>query len=392
MKIRVFTLTNEEATPKCIGTMKAEVGESLADRRLRFEEKQVLNFRFQFWDVQESCRVAVALESLNDIEHSVHVIPALDVEDEFEDVLRKQQRLESNANIDDCRESNDVELDVLEVPEFTEIENNGPADIQSDPASCSRVSAPTSECFLQSQVLSAEVLALYTEGEQKLRKVLADISLEDHDWCLKSYDHHGKAIVILHCLECKKDFGGTEGQHYKDKISNLFSNFRKSHIMSNQHIRSWCLRKGLDWCNHPQSLAKGKKTVVLSTEDHRRLVQEGVRILHEVNTSLDPACITFELLGGDPMTTELKSFWWKTKCVTCNDVYNLCPPKNNLEANLRNHAGGSKHAEKVLQAANSVSTSLFSGKRGRPSKSSSNSTNSNQKQLHAFFSYAVDNP
>ena len=131
-------------------------------------------------------------------------------------------------------------------------------------------------------------MALYIEGKLKLQKVLADLSLEDHDWCLKSYDSQGKAIVILHSLEYKKDFGGTDGQHSKDRVSNLFSNFRKSHIMSNQYIKNWCLQKGLDWCNHPQSIVKGKKMVVITVEDHKRLVLKGVEILKQVNDSLDP--------------------------------------------------------------------------------------------------------
>jgi len=52
-----------------------------------------------------------------------------------------------------------------------------------------------------------EIMAFYIKGEEKLLKVLMDMSLEDHKWYLKSYDHHGKAVVIFYCLECKKDFG-----------------------------------------------------------------------------------------------------------------------------------------------------------------------------------------
>ena len=125
---------------------------------------------------------------------------------------------------------------------------------------CSWISETNEESLLQLEIVSKEVMALYIEEKLKFRKVMTNLFLEDHNWCLKSYDSHSKAIVILHCLEYKKEFGGTDGHHSKDRVSNLFSNFRKSHIMSNQHIRKWCLRKGLDWCNHPQSIAKSKKT------------------------------------------------------------------------------------------------------------------------------------
>jgi len=160
--------------------------------------------------------------------------------------------------------------------------------------------------------------------------------------------------------------------------------------MSNQHIKSWCSRKGVDWCNHPQSLAKGKKTIILIVEDHRQLVLEGVAILDSVNESLHPTQKTFLLIGGDPQTTDLKCFWWKAKCVSCNDLYSLCPPKKNLEANLRMHAGGSKHMEKVMQIANSEKASAMSGKHGRPAKSTRDSSYSSQKQLHPFFIHVGD--
>jgi len=39
MKIKVFTLANKTATLKCIGSMKGEAGESLADLQVCLEEK-----------------------------------------------------------------------------------------------------------------------------------------------------------------------------------------------------------------------------------------------------------------------------------------------------------------------------------------------------------------
>lgn len=159
-------------------------------------------------------------------------------------------------------------VDVV-VLEFPEVDTPAPDEILENPPSWSRVSESSEESFFKSQIVSAEIMAMYTQGEEKLRKALKDIFLDDHKWCLKSYNQHDKAIMILHCLKCRKDFGRIDGQHTKDRVSNLFSNFRKSHIMSNQHIRSWCLKKGVDWCNHPQSLSKGKNTVILTAEDHR---------------------------------------------------------------------------------------------------------------------------
>ena len=63
--------------------------------------------------------------------------------------------------------------------------------------------------------------------------------------------------------------------------------------------------------------------VILTSEDHMWLVLEGVGILNAVNESLHPAPQTFAVLGRDPKTIELKSFWWKVKNSTCNEIYNL---------------------------------------------------------------------
>ena len=143
-KIKVYTLTDEGTAPKCIGTMKGEAGESLADLRLRLEEKKVLNFIFQYWDPQEDCRVVVALESLNDIEDSVFMIPAVD--DHVQNSRSKRQCLEGESDVGGSRESNVIHLDMPEfpdnnTPEFPEI----PADplVLTNPASCSRISTAT---------------------------------------------------------------------------------------------------------------------------------------------------------------------------------------------------------------------------------------------------------
>ena len=45
-KVKVYMVTHEGASSKCIGTMKDEEGESLADLRVWLEEKKVLLFEF----------------------------------------------------------------------------------------------------------------------------------------------------------------------------------------------------------------------------------------------------------------------------------------------------------------------------------------------------------
>jgi hypothetical protein len=83
---------------------------------------------------------------------------------------------------------------------------------------------------LKSTLLPKEVLDKYLIVVSKLKRELALIDLEDHSWHLKSWDLNDVAVVKLFCGECNKDFGGTNGDHSKSAIHNLFANFKKSHI------------------------------------------------------------------------------------------------------------------------------------------------------------------
>jgi ribosomal protein S27E len=234
-------------------------------------------------------------------------------------------------------------------------------------------------------------MEFYFKGEEKLRNELKQISLEDHNWSLKSWDQDGVGVLKVYCEECCKDIGGGSGGHTKITAPNLFSNFRKSHLMSNGHIHSWCRRKGVDFCNHPQSVAPKGKTVILTAADHKGLIDEGVKVVDGVNQSVFSDPLPFVVVG-DPNCVEVKSFWFKVKCTYCGDFFQLCPPKRNLEANLSNHLCGTKHEKALEDAHNAKNTrpALTTGKRGRLAQKSSG-VNSNQKDLHAWFRSGENN-
>ena len=80
--------------------------------------------------------------------------------------------------------------------------------------------------MLKSTLITKEVMNMYLKGEEKLCKELHLISLEDHDWKLKSWDQDNEYVVILHCLESAKDFGGKKGMHSKDMVTNIFFKFK----------------------------------------------------------------------------------------------------------------------------------------------------------------------
>lgn len=50
---------------------------------------------------------------------------------------------------------------------------------------------------------------------------------------------------------------------------------------------------------------------------------------------------------GDPLTDDMKSLRYKVKFKLCGNLFQLCPPKKNLEANLLNPLEGIKHSEQT---------------------------------------------
>jgi hypothetical protein len=261
------------------------------------------------------------------------------------------------------------------------------------PPGSSRVSTEDSdipEFDLKSVLVPKEAMEKYKSGHACLKRELQLISLDDHIWSLKSFDVNSVGVVKLHCGECMKDIGGSSGDHNKSTIHNLFANFKNSHIMANAHIRNWCWQKRILWTEHPQSIMTKGKTIVLISDDHRRAVEEGLQIMDGINKDICKDGGPFQAIG-DPGALILKSFWYKVRYKVCGDIFQLCPPKKNLEANLSNHYMSIMHAmklEEVEKAKNSKGSALSTGWRGRPSLSSRLMLG-NQADLHSWFKSAA---
>ena len=219
---------------------------------------------------------------------------------------------------------------------------------------------------LTSTLLSDEVMKKYNGVVPKLKKDLENVDMADHDWHLKTYDLNSVGVMKIHCCECNKEFCGATRDHSKSVIANLFANFKKSHLHSTLHIKQWCLRKKVQYNDHPKEGKKGKP-VIYTAADHKRLVEESLSILKGVNDEVSltyPPFVVVEDVG----VTELKSFCYKVRCKVNGELLLLCPPKENLRSNLENHLHGFTHS-KCLEAKcdSSKKTSNSrnqSGKRG----------------------------
>lgn len=207
--------------------MKADSSKTLHDLTVHLGEKQVLGYCFQFWDVQACCRVASYLESLNDIENNVFMITTSTegVEIAFGKRLctGADEDLDESGNhriteglgdgaskkqqfgfVDRLGHNEEHDASVPELPKFPLIDNTCFEEMPSNPKSSFQVQSSCGEPLLQSKIITAKVMALYRDGEKKLRKTLKDACLEGHERALKSYDQHDKTVVILYCMECKK--------------------------------------------------------------------------------------------------------------------------------------------------------------------------------------------
>lgn len=109
---------------------------------------------------------------------------------------------------------------------------------------------------------------------------------------------NGARVVKIWCGKYKKDCGGGSKDHTKVHIDNLFNNFRRSHIMSTAHVRNFCASKNLNFDDHPQFEAKNGRSLTLTSDYHKRLIEEGIRILEAVNSTLPNDHKTFTILGN----------------------------------------------------------------------------------------------
>ena len=128
--------------------------------------------------------------------------------------------------------------------------------------------------------------------------------------------------------------------------------------MSNLHIWSWCWQKGISFANHLQYVAPKGKHVVMTITNHKRAVEEGSTLLEEINNEVDDNSKNPFVIIGDPTPEDLKSFWFKPRCMYCGDFFQLWPPRKNLQENLQNHLEGLKHT-KFVEASNKEKSGSF---------------------------------
>ena len=131
-----------------------------------------------------------------------------------------------------------------------------------------------------------------------MRVELQRVAISDHDQWLKSFDLNKNGVVKLWSRERKKDYGGGSMDHMKAHIDNLFNNFCRSHIMSTAHVRNFYAAKNIDFEEHLQSQSKNEQSIILTLEDHKRMIDEEADIVKRVNATFLERHKYFTVLGN----------------------------------------------------------------------------------------------
>ena len=327
-KTKLYSLVEETARSELLSPIFCVSGDTYAELRLRLENGSCVDWPFQFWDFEEQCRIRKRFEAMNPVTERVYVIPVVE---EDAQRLPKQCRLQNPGETgnNDLGAAATLAPPDLEFPDADEFEAPIVATLQEAevglgcnlPEVCEE-----EENLLKSELISNEIIENYKRAALKLTRELESMDFADHLWKLKSYDQHGVAVVKILCGECNKEIGGAGGDHSRTVIQNLFANFKKSHLHSALHIKQWCKRKEILYSDHPKKEGNKSKPLILTSVDHRRLVEEGVSILQSVNDSISTDDPLFVVVG-DVGVLQLKSFWYKVRCKIDGEIMLLCPPK-----------------------------------------------------------------
>jgi hypothetical protein len=303
-RVKLYILNAEDANLEYIGLVKGSEEDCFRDLRICLEAAGIVEWSFDFWDIEERSRIKKRAEAVSPIALSIYVIPELD----SDTPVSKRHCTDPGTEEDDLP---DCAVHDVEVHD----DGNEGTGLQP-PRGASRISdeeGEVSENRLLSTLIPPDVMAKYMDGVVKLKSELAALDMDDHLWHLLSSDHNGVGVIQLFCGDCNKRFGGVGGDHSKVAIHNLFANFKAKHLQTNLHIRAWCHRKGIWWEDHLQSLSTKSRPVKMTSADHRWAVKEGINILQSVNKVFDADKHPFVTIG-DRNAMDMKSFMFKVQC------------------------------------------------------------------------------
>ena len=58
----------------------------------------------------------------------------------------------------------------------------------------------------------------------------------------------------------------------------------------------------------------------MTTDDHRKLVNDGIHIVETINSTMECTHTLFAWIRADPESDGVKSYWYKVKCTIYGDL------------------------------------------------------------------------
>ena len=183
-KVKLFSLANSNASLELIGPCKCVEGDTYAKVRSLIGGIHIVDWSFQFFDVESRCKINCKFEGLNKVPSGVYVSQLTKSNLDFGKCM-----LVVDLNFEcDSQRTLEYIVDEAEIQDLTPLDDS---DQPLPPPLGSRVSDESIVHVgsnLKSTLVSAEVMASYWLAEEKVRKDVKVITVEDHEWHLRSSD------------------------------------------------------------------------------------------------------------------------------------------------------------------------------------------------------------
>ena len=176
----------ESSIPELFEKVKKEGAKTLASFREQLETEDVLDWDFNFWDVEDNRRIRKKVEHFNNVCKDVYVIFILDVDTD----PTKRRRLQSGLH------AKEVDVPIADGREFPVQDESGRLE-SIDPIGSSRISGLSGATAVESNnnvlgltssLIPPEAINRYHAQVEKLCRDLKDSNLDDHKWELLSND------------------------------------------------------------------------------------------------------------------------------------------------------------------------------------------------------------
>ena len=189
--------------PELFDKVKQEGAQTLASLRLRLETEEVLDWDFEFWDVDDKRRIRKKVERLNDVSGDVYVICTTSPESD----VAKRRCLQNGSHVQGEPLLTTTDRDFVACNEAGGLETLKLVGSSrgSGMSAATTVNNDDSGVALRSRLIPPEAMDLYHVHVEKLRRDLKDCDLDDHKWELRSFDQDGMGIAKLYCCECQKE-------------------------------------------------------------------------------------------------------------------------------------------------------------------------------------------